>query len=65
MGAAMKRLPAHEGCRLAGNAQRQQHLSFQRALADGVIAIVGQKDRLIGTYSCAVRPLKNTVAPGA
>src|SRR6266404_5471431 len=60
VGAAMKRLPAHEGCWLAGNAQRQQYFSFRRALADGVVAIVGEPDRVVGRHEDAVGTGKHT-----
>ena len=65
MGAAMKRLPAHVGSRLAGNAQREQHLSLQRAPADGVTAIVGEPDRVVGRHEDAVGAGKHSFSEGA
>ena len=55
MGAAMEWLAAHVGCRLAGDSEGQQHLSFQRALADGVVSIVGEPDRVVGRHEHAMR----------
>src|SRR5262249_21719224 len=60
LGLKPERLAAHEGCRLARNAQRQQHPSFQRALADGVVAIVGEPDRVVGCHEDAVGTGKHT-----
>jgi hypothetical protein len=40
--------------------QRQQHLSFQRALADGVVPIVGEPDRVVGRHEDAVGTGKHT-----
>ena len=50
----MEWLAAHVGCRLAGNAESQQHFSFQRAPADGVVSIVGEPDRVVGSHEHAV-----------
>ena len=60
----MERLAAHVGRRLAGNAERQQHLAFQRALADGVVAVIGQPDRAVRGHEHAVRARENPLAPG-
>src|SRR6476646_8483348 len=65
MRAAVEGLAALISRGLARNSDRHKDFSVEGALANRVIAVIGQKDRLIGTYSCAVRPLKNTVAPGA
>jgi hypothetical protein len=62
VGAAMKRLPAHVGRRLAGDAEGEQHLSVARALADGVVAIVGEPDRVVGRHVDAVGAGKHPFA---
>jgi predicted aminopeptidase len=50
----MERLPAHVWGRFAGDAECQQHLALERALADGVVAIVGQPDRIVRRHEDAV-----------
>jgi hypothetical protein len=60
VGAAMEWLAAHIGCRLAGNAESEQHLSFQRALADGVVSIIGEPDRVVGCHEHAMRAGKQS-----
>ena len=65
MGAAMERLAAHIGRRLARNAEGLQHLAVQGALADRVVAIIGQPDRLIRRHEHAVRPHEDALAPAA
>src|SRR4051794_39303706 len=53
--AAMKRLAAHILCRLAGDADLEQHLTVERAFANEMPAIVGQIDRLVRSHMGAVR----------
>ena len=65
VGAAVERLAAHIGRRLAGDADRQQHLAVEGALADRVVAVVGQPDRLVRRHVDAVRPREDALAPGA
>jgi hypothetical protein len=60
--AAMERLAAHVWSRLAGDAEGQQHLSFQRALADGVVSIVGEPNRVVRRHEHAMRPGKDTLS---
>src|SRR5213594_1317855 len=62
--AAVKRLAAHVGFRRAGDAERQQHLAVQRAVPDGVVAVIGQPDRVVRGHVDAVRPTKHPFAPG-
>jgi transposase len=59
---AIPGLAAHVGCRLAGDAKGHQHLSFQRALADGVVSIVGEPDRVVRRHEHAMRPGKDTLS---
>ena len=47
VGAAMERLTAHIGCRLAGDSEGQQHLFFEHTLANGVVSIIGEPDRVV------------------
>ena len=63
--AAAERLAAHERRGLAGNADGQQHLAFERALADRVIVVVGQVDRVVRPHVDAVRALEDALAPRA
>ena len=51
----MERLAAHVGRRLAGDAEGQQDLAFERALADRMVAVVGQPDRIVGRHEYAMR----------
>ena len=63
MGAAVERLAAHIGRRLAGDADRQQHLAVERALADRVVAVIGQPDRVVRRHEDAVRAQEHALAP--
>jgi hypothetical protein len=65
MGAAVERLAGHVGRRLAGNAERQQHLAVERAVPHGMVAVIGQPDRVVGRDMDAVRPGEDAFAPGA
>src|SRR6185437_3077306 len=65
MRAAVEGLAALIGCAFSWNSDRHKDFAVEAALPNSVIAIVGQKDRLIGTYRCAVRSFKNTVSPSA
>ena len=65
VGAAMERLAAHIGRRFAGNADRQQDFAVERALADRVVGVVSQPDRVVRRHEHAVRPRKDPLAPGA
>ena len=66
MGAAVERLAAHIGRRLAGNAELEQHLAaVQPAFADKMPAIIGQVDRLVWAHMDAMRPRVLPLAPGA
>src|ERR1051326_1341017 len=62
MGAAMERLAAHVRRRLAGDTQGQQDLSLQGALADRMVTVVGQPDRIVGRHEDAVRAGKQPFA---
>src|SRR5258708_18600409 len=60
---AMERLTAHVRRRLAGNADRQQHLAAGRALAHAVVPVVGAVKRLVGAYVQAVGAVEYAFAP--
>jgi hypothetical protein len=62
VGAAMERLATHVGGRLAGQAQRQQDLPFERALANRMVAIVGQPNRVVRRHEYPVRAGKQAFA---
>src|ERR1700730_1501823 len=51
----MERLAAHILCRLAGDADLEQHLAVERAFAHEMPAIISQIDRIIGSRMGAVR----------
>src|SRR6266511_3918112 len=63
MRAAIKRFAALIGRRLSRNSDRQKNFSIQGAFADRVIAVIGQKNRLLRSDGRAVRPLENAVPP--
>ena len=63
--AAMERLAAHVGPRAPGMPMRQEHLAVERAVADGVVAVVGQPQRVVGRHVDAVRAVEDALAPGA
>src|SRR5262249_4326020 len=64
--AAIERPTAHVGLRLARDPDGQQHLPLERAFAHGVIAVVGQPDRVtVGVHEHAVGPAKHAFAPRA
>jgi hypothetical protein len=65
VGATVKRFAAHIGGRFAGDADGQQDLAVQRALANGMVSVVGQPDRVVRRHEHAVRPRENALAPGA
>ena len=65
MGAAVERLAAHVGFGLAGDAEGHQHLAIERALAHGVVAVIGQIDRVVRAHMDAVRAAEHPLAPGA
>ena len=65
MGAAVERLAAHVRSRLAGQAERHQHLAVQRALTNRVVAVIGQPHRVIRPHVQAVRAGKQPLPPGA
>jgi hypothetical protein len=62
--AAVERLTAHVGPRRSGHADGQQHLAVEGAVADGVVAVVGQPERVVGRHVHAVRAAKKPLAPG-
>ena len=65
VGAAIERLAAHEGRRPARDADREQHLAVERALADRVVGVVGEIDGVVRAHVQAVRARENAFAPGA
>ena len=64
MRAAVERLAAHVRRWLTGNADRQQHLAFKRALSHAMVTVVRAVERLVGTDVQAMRAMKHTLAPG-
>ncbi len=62
---ANERLAAHIGRRLAGDADGQQHLAVERAVSDGVVAVVGEPESVVRRHVDAVRAAKHPFAPGA
>ena len=65
MGAAIERLAALIRRSFSGHADGEKNFSIERALAHRVIAVVGEKNRVVGADGRAVRALENPVAPGA
>src|SRR5215472_9126840 len=64
MRAAVKRLAAHIGGWFARNADGQQNLAVERALANRMVTIVGQPDRVVRGHMDTVRAHENALAPG-
>ena len=56
MSAAMKRLAAHIGGGLAGDAELEQHLPVECDLAHKMAAVIGQEHRVVGGHMHAMRP---------
>src|ERR1051325_298581 len=65
MGAAVERLASQEWGRLARNAECHQHAAIERAVAHGMVAVIGQPDRVVRRDMHAVRPGEQALAPGA
>ena len=63
MGAAIERLAALIGRRLARNTQGENDFSIQGALSYRMVAIIAQKNRFVGTYRGTVSPFKNALPP--
>jgi hypothetical protein len=63
MGAAMKRLAAHERRRLVRDADGQQHLAVSIALAHRMISIVGAIQMIVRVDMQSVRAAKQAFAP--
>src|SRR6185295_12871177 len=63
VGAAVKRLAAHERRRLVRDADREQHLAIGGALAHGVVAVVGAIQIVVGIDVQAVRAVEQVFAP--
>ena len=63
--AAMERLAAHEGRRLAGHTDGELDLAGGRASAHGVIAVIGAVEIVVRIDVQAVRALEDALAPGA
>src|SRR6516162_4375613 len=65
MSAAMKWLAAHVRCRPARNAQHQQDFSIGRALAHGMIAIIGEPDGIVRRHEDPMRARKHAFSERA
>jgi len=65
VGATVEGVSAHEGRRLAADAQGEDDGAVKFALAHGVVAVVGQIDAVVGPHRDAVSPRVDTLAPGA
>ena len=63
MGAAVEGVAAHIGSGFARDADGQQHPALERALADRVVAVIGQPQCIVGRYKDTVRPHKHALAP--
>ncbi len=61
----MERLAAHVWRRLAGDADLEQDLALERALAHGVVAVVGAVECLVRADVDAVRVPEHALAPGS
>src|SRR6185437_10064415 len=65
VGAAMEGLAAHVGTRRVGDPDGGQDLAVERAVPDGVVAVVGEPQRLVGGHVHAVGAMEEPLAPGA
>ncbi len=65
MGAAVKRLAAHIGRRLSGDADLEQDLAVEGAFADAVSAVIGQVDAVVRPHVDAMGARPQAFAPGA
>ena len=63
--AAIERLAAHVGPGGPGNSYREQHLALEGAMPDGVIAVVGQPERVVRRHVETVGPTEHAFTPGA
>ena len=63
VGAAVKRLAAHERRGLVRDADGQQHLAVGRALAHGVVAVIGAIEIVVGIDVQAVGAVEQAFAP--
>ena len=50
---------------MARLAEREQQLAFRRVVADDVVAVVGEPDRVVGADMDRMRPLELALAPRA
>src|SRR5450755_4003222 len=65
MRAAPERLSAHEGSCISRYSDREQDLAIERALADRVITVVSQVDRVVRSHVNAMGALEHAVPPRA
>src|SRR5262245_5236514 len=65
MRAAIERLAALVRRRLIWHTQGENDFSIQGALSHGVVAVIAQEDRFVGTQRRTVRPFEYALAPGA
>ena len=62
--ASVERLAAVRLGWLARDAYGHQYFAVQRALTDGVVAVVGAVQRVVGTHADAMRASEDSLAPG-
>src|SRR6185437_10159506 len=65
VGAAVERLPAHEGRRVARHADLHQHLPVRGQAPHRVVAVIGAVDRAVRRDMDAVRAGEQRLPPGA
>src|SRR5437588_2038229 len=63
--APVERQAAAERRRSAGDSDGEQDCSIERALADGVVAVVCEVDRVVRAHRHGVGPREEALAPGA
>src|SRR5262245_65484035 len=65
MRAAIERFAALIVRRLVWHSQGENDFSIQGALSHGVVAVIAQENRFVGTQRRTVRPFEYALAPGA
>src|SRR5262249_2597438 len=65
MGAAIERIAALIGRWLVWSSRGETNFSMQGALSAGVVAVIAQENRFVGTQRRTVCPFEYALAPGA